>query len=134
MMTKLTPMTHTWTLDAPQGTTKRRTKGTRSLFLAALAIATLSSHGGSLRAEEKEAKEGDMSKCPVMGAQAGPNRATAAGAMSNGDWWPEQLNLKILHQNSAKGNPMDKGFNYAAEFKKLDLAALKKDIEALMIT
>ena len=133
-MTKLTPMNHTRTLFFHQGTTKCRNRGTRSLFLAALALATLSSHGGSLRAEEKAAKEGDMSKCPVMGPQAGPNRATAAGAMSNGDWWPEQLNLKILHQNSAKGNPMDKGFNYPAEFKKLDLVALKKDIETLMVT
>ena len=134
MMTKLTPMTHTRTLVFTQGTTKCRTRGTRSLLLAALAFATLSSQGGSLRAEEKAAAEPDISKCPVMGTQAGPNRATAAGAMSNGDWWPEQLNLKILHQNSAKGNPMDKGFSYPAEFKKLDLVALKKDIETLMVT
>ncbi len=72
------------------------------------------------------------SKCPIMGEQAGPNRHTAAGAMSIRDWWPNQLNLKILHQNSAKGNPMGAEFDYAEEFKQLDLDALKKDIEALL--
>jgi catalase-peroxidase len=77
----------------------------------------------------------DLSKCPVMGAQpAGPNRHTAAGAMSIGDWWPNQLNLNMLHQNSAKSNPVGESFNYAEEFKKLDLAALKKDLTDLMTT
>jgi len=52
--------------------------------------------------------------------------------MSNRDWWPNQLNLKILHQNSALSDPMSKGFNYAEEFKKLDLNAIKKDLTALM--
>ena len=74
------------------------------------------------------------SKCPVMGA----NRPAAArhtdGVMSNRDWWPNQLNLKILHQNSLKGNPMGEDFNYAEQFKKLDLDALKKDIKELMTT
>ena len=59
-------------------------------------------------------------------------RHTAAGALSNRDWWPNQLNLSILHQNSAKGNPLGAGFDYAAEFQKLDLAALKKDLRELM--
>ncbi len=76
----------------------------------------------------------ERSKCPVMGEQAGPNRHTAAGAMSIRDWWPNQLNLQILHQNSAKSNPLGDSFNYAEEFKKLDLDALKKDIEELMTT
>ena len=76
----------------------------------------------------------DMNKCPVMGAAAGPNRTTAAGAMSNGDWWPNQLNLKILHQNSPRGNPMGTGFSYAQEFKKLDLAALKKELKEVITT
>jgi len=74
----------------------------------------------------------DISKCPVMGQQASPNRHTAAGAMSNSDWWPEQLNLKILHQNSPKGNPLGDDFNYAEEFQKLDLAAVKADLTELM--
>ena len=52
--------------------------------------------------------------------------------MSNRDWWPNQLNLRILHQHSLKSNPMGEAFNYAREFKKLDLAAVKKDLHALM--
>jgi hypothetical protein len=50
-------------------------------------------------------------KCPVMGEAAAPYRHTAAGAMSIGDWWPNQLNLDILHQNSAKSNPMGEDFD-----------------------
>jgi catalase-peroxidase len=59
---------------------------------------------------------------------------TAAGAQSNRDWWPNQLNLKALRTNSPQSDPMGGKFNYAAEFKKLDLDALKKDIEAVMTT
>jgi catalase-peroxidase len=58
--------------------------------------------------------------------------STVRGGTSNRDWWPNQLNLKILHQHSSLSNPMGEGFNYAEEFKKLDLAALKKDLYALM--
>jgi catalase-peroxidase len=77
----------------------------------------------------------DIAKCPVMGApMAASSRNTAAGAMSNGDWWPNQLNLQMLHQNSLKSNPMGEEFDYAAEFKNLDLAAVKKDIKALLTT
>jgi len=57
---------------------------------------------------------------------------TAGGGTSIRDWWPNQLNLKILHQNSHLSNPMGKDFNYAEEFKKLDLEAVKKDLNALM--
>ncbi|MBD3234976.1 MAG: catalase/peroxidase HPI [candidate division Zixibacteria bacterium] len=59
-------------------------------------------------------------------------RHTAGGGTSNQDWWPNQLNLRILHQHSDKPNPMDKDFNYAEEFKKLDLQAIKEDLYALM--
>ena len=78
----------------------------------------------------------DISKCPVIGGTLRPatERNTAAGALSNGDWWPNQLNLQILHQNSPKSNPLGESFNYAEEFKKLDLNALKKDLNALMTT
>jgi catalase-peroxidase len=68
-------------------------------------------------------------KCPfaaVHGAR------TTAAAQSNRDWWPNRLNLQILHQQSAKSNPMGEQFNYREEFKKLDLAAVKKDLYALM--
>ncbi len=68
-------------------------------------------------------------KCPVTGSTKKP---TASGGTSSKDWWPNQLNLKILHQNSELSNPMSKDFNYAEEFKKLDLEALKKDLYELM--
>ncbi|MDP1708797.1 MAG: catalase/peroxidase HPI [Gammaproteobacteria bacterium] len=61
-----------------------------------------------------------------------PFHHTAGTGKSNHDWWPNQLNLKILHQHSSLSDPMDKGFNYAEAFKSLDLAAVKKDILALM--
>jgi catalase-peroxidase len=68
-------------------------------------------------------------KCPfaaIHGAR------THAGAQSNADWWPNRLNIRILHQHSAKSDPMGERFDYAEEFGKLDLAALKKDLYALM--
>ena len=69
------------------------------------------------------------SKCPVSG---GAPRHAAAGAPTNAAWWPNQLNLKILHQHSPLSDPMDKDFNYAEEFKTLDLDAVIKDLHALM--
>ena len=74
-------------------------------------------------------KADNVSKCPVMGTSA---RNTAAGSWSNADWWPNQLNLQMLHQQSPLPNPLDENFNYAEEFKKLDIEALKKDLYALM--
>ncbi|HIM67009.1 MAG TPA: catalase/peroxidase HPI [Verrucomicrobia bacterium] len=71
------------------------------------------------------------SKCPVLG---GSHRHTAVGATANQHWWPNQLNLKVLHQNSPQSDPMGEEFNYAEEFKTLDLDALKQDIEAVMTT
>ena len=68
-------------------------------------------------------------KCPVLG-----HRHTAVGATANQHWWPNQLNLKMLHQNSPLSDPMGEEFNYAEEFKTLDLDALKKDIEAVTTT
>ena len=68
-------------------------------------------------------------KCPVTGRTSNP---TAGSGMSNRDWWPNQLNLKILHQHSRMSNPMGETYNYAEEFKKLDLQAVKKDLYALM--
>ena len=65
-------------------------------------------------------------KCPFSGK--------AHSGTSNRDWWPNQLNLKVLHQNPPARDPMGAAFNYAEEFKTLDLDALKKDIEAVMTT
>ena len=68
------------------------------------------------------------SKCPVMG------HSHARGTIANQRWWPNQLNLKMLHQNSRLSDPMGKDFNYAEAFKTLDLEALKQDIDELMTT
>ncbi|HSW10740.1 MAG TPA: catalase/peroxidase HPI [Bacillota bacterium] len=71
----------------------------------------------------------EVGKCPVTGKAA---QGVARRGSSTKDWWPNQLDLGMLHQNSPLGNPMGEGFNYAEEFKKLDLAAVKKDLYALM--
>ncbi len=69
--------------------------------------------------------------CPVHGA-TNPRPHAVAGARTNADWWPNQLNLKILNQHSPLPNPMGESFNYAEEFKKLDLHAVIEDLRALM--
>src|SRR5579864_6519458 len=81
------------------------------------------------RSEGKMDTKGDENagKCPVV------HGTTNVGMRSNKDWWPNQLNLRILRQNSPQSDPMDKAFNYAEEFKKLDFKALKKDLHALMM-
>jgi catalase-peroxidase len=68
-------------------------------------------------------------KCPFSEAE---RTQTRAGARTVADWWPNQLNLKILHQHSSKSNPMGEAFDYAKEFKTLDLDAVVKDLHALM--
>lgn len=70
----------------------------------------------------------NASQCPFSGAN------TSHGTQSNKDWWPNQLNLKILHQNPPKSNPLGEDFNYAEAFKTLDLEAVKKDIMDVMTT
>ena len=71
----------------------------------------------------------DESKCPFTG---GASKQTAGGGTSNRDWWPNKLNLSILRQHSSLADPMDKEYNYAEEFKSLDLKAVKKDLYKLM--
>ena len=71
----------------------------------------------------------DSSKCPFLG---GAKNFTAGTGTTNKDWWPNQLNLKILSQHSSKTNPMDEDFNYASAFQKLDLQAVKQDLYHLM--
>jgi catalase-peroxidase len=65
----------------------------------------------------------DTPKCPFSGAQR---------AHSNRDWWPKQLDVQVLHRNSSLSDPMGKDFDYAKEFKTLDLNAVVKDLQALM--
>ncbi|GAB1260382.1 catalase/peroxidase HPI [Aurantivibrio plasticivorans] len=73
-------------------------------------------------------KSNSAGKCPVM---HGGNTKQGSGT-KNVDWWPNQLNLKILHQHGKQSNPMNEGFDYAEAFRQLDLSAVKKDLEALM--
>lgn len=72
---------------------------------------------------------GDAAQCPFMN---GTLKKTHNGGTTNREWWPKQLRLNILRQNSALSNPMDEGFDYAEAFKSLDLEALKADLHALM--
>jgi len=81
------------------------------------------------RREEMDGNSGDAGKCPFMHARGS---SAIFSSRSLRDWWPNQLNLKILHQNTALSNPMGPAFSYAEEFKKLDIEALKKDLFALM--
>ncbi|MGD0161914.1 MAG: catalase/peroxidase HPI [Candidatus Sulfotelmatobacter sp.] len=85
---------------------------------------TLANSSGSVVPEAKEKSTATESKCPVA---HGVRKSHA-----NVDWWPNQLNLKVLHQHSPKSDPMGKEFNYAEEFKTLDLNAVIKDLHALM--
>ena len=71
----------------------------------------------------------DEAKCPFSG---GARKHTAAGATTNAEWWPNQLKLKVLHQHSPQSNPMGESFDYAEEFKSLDLDAVIKDLRLLM--
>ena len=130
----------------------------RSAWLVALTVSIfVGTDGGMTLAQtaEPNPQTGEAAKCPVTGATrslasvskpVAENPAsnsvahfpmagnTTTGDMSYRDWWPNQLNLQVLHQNSRKSDPLGGDFNYAEEFKKLDLDELKKDIEKLMTT
>src|SRR5713101_3282126 len=82
--------------------------------------------GPRLEGNMDAATDKQAGKCPVV------HGTTNVGMRSNKDWWPTQLNLRILRANSPQSDPMGKAFNYADEFKKLDYAGLKKDLGALM--
>jgi len=106
-----------------------------SLALLCVALTTVANANDSQTASYDGEKASEASQCPVMGVVPKvTGRHTSAGTYTNGDWWPNQLNLQILHQNSSKSNPMGKDFDYAAEFSKLDLDAVKKDITDLLTT
>ncbi len=136
MFTKKTASQCLHTSESTPGHIRRSYCRGAAAWMVALAVAA---GGGTATAQSEvshppHGADGDISKCPVMGTAATPARHTAASAMTTGDWWPNQLNLDILHQNSPMGNPMGTDFDYAEEFQKLDLDALKADIEALMTT
>ena len=102
------------------------------LFLGLLALSFALAPVGVIAQDKDASKSGEIANCPVMGDPASEYRHTAASAMSNADWWPNMLNLDILHQNSEMADPLGGDFDYAEEFAKLDLAAVKKDLEELM--
>ncbi len=107
----------------------------QTIIIVALAVnaATHSMNGAPTEDQAQTSGDAAAMQCPVIGGMNPASaRHTAAGVMSNGDWWPNQLNLGILHQNSSRGNPMGAEFDYAEAFGKLDYFALKKDLEALM--
>ncbi len=85
-------------------------------------------HPGPPIVDDQNAMLGEA-QCPVA---HGDRKPAKGGFRTNADWWPNQLNLKILHQHSPLSNPMDKEFNYAEEFKSLDLKAVIKDLRELM--
>ena len=85
----------------------------------------LTAAAGATAAAHQEQAVSTESKCPVVGGTRKP-------AFRNADWWPNQLNLGILHQHSPLSNPMAKDFNYAKEFKSLDLNAVIKDLHEMM--
>lgn len=76
-----------------------------------------------------DSNAGSISQCPVMG---GAHGRAPSGSTANEHWWPEQVNVGVLHQNTPTGNPMGDAFNYADAFKSLDLDALRADLVALM--
>ncbi len=113
------------------------------MTLMAVALFVTASCTQSPKTADSPVRGQAVSKCPVTGMMVkadGPAAShvsapvSAGGPMSIQDWWPNQLDLRVLHQNSLKSNPMGKRFNYAEEFKKVDLAALKKDIEDVLTT
>ncbi len=91
----------------------------------------LATAAGTPVPQNQEQNSSTETKCPVTGHA---RKHAMAGAPTNADWWPNQLNLKILHQHCPLSDPMDKEFNYAEEFKSLDLDAVVEDLHALMTT
>jgi catalase-peroxidase len=114
----------------------------RAAWIASASLGLVVLTGCSISARIGDSQHGaDGGVCPVTGlgsgSSSGPATAEAAEAApaenkNNRDWWPNQLDLRPLHQNSPMSNPMGADFDYAAEFAKLDLAALKKDIEEVL--
>ena len=111
-----------------------------SLFLGAVSCSSTSGgDAAAVPAARPVAADADVSQCPVMGGEAKAALAGAAVAdddgryRKNADWWPNRLDLSILRQNSEKSDPMGDGFDYAAEFAKVDLDELRADVKAAML-
>jgi catalase-peroxidase len=145
-------MTHP-TRSAFRGPSSTPASARRPGLRTAVALAAVAVFGAPATAQHHgPAAAASAAVCPVTGmtsggaapaakadeppaAQQDPVKSTTpSGAMTNYDWWPNRLKLGVLHQNSPKGNPLGADFDYAAEFKQLDLAALKKDLAAVLTT
>ena len=104
----------------------------KSLFYLLISI-IISSCSSNEMSNDKMASNQSKAKCPIhFGSNQTSGLTTTNQGNTNRDWWPNQLNLSILHQHDQKGDPMDPDFDYAEEFKKLDYDALKKDLNDLM--
>jgi len=107
-------------------------RSSAALLLAVAVAACTAPH------HPQKAHPAEGGTCPVTGLGSAETKAAmqypAKTSMTNADWWPNQLNLGVLHQNSPAGNPLGADFSYAAEFAKLDLAALKKDLQQVLTT
>jgi catalase-peroxidase len=114
------------------GARAERAQSTRKTYKKNQGVVPMSEnpekHHGPTATDDPKATPG-AAKCPFSN---GARSNTLAGATTNAQWWPEQLNLNILHQQSELSNPMGEAFNYAEEFKSLDLNAVIKDLHALM--
>ena len=124
-----------------KGAAPARTRTPSTAWLLAIAVAAGCASPQHNHDAAGHAASSAAGKCPVMGHEApaaatpaASQRPTAAGAMTTDDWWPNQLNLRVLHQNPPAGNPLGADFDYTAAFQKLDLAALKKDIATMLTT
>jgi catalase-peroxidase len=134
----------TFVPECRASTLPRTTMNTRTRFagwltgLAALGAASCASQQPVATSSVSAiGADGAAAKCPVMHETAvklPTSQHSEDRAMRNQDWWPNQLDLSILHQNSSKSDPMGSDFDYAKEFATVDLAALKKDIETVMTT
>ena len=99
-----------------------------------MTLRTLIAPVPSARFFAPEDQAGGSRGCPVLHAASLSTRMTAAGGSTNAAWWPEQVNLDILHQNAPAGNPLGEDFDYAAAFSELDLDSVKRDLHELMTT
>src|ERR1700712_1264226 len=95
-----------------------------ALLSLLIAVCRATRRNGRMYTTKGRSSMSTESKCPFNHA--------AGGGTTNRDWWPNQLNLKILHQHSTLSDPMDEGFDYAKEFKSLDFEAVKKDLLDVM--
>jgi len=109
-----------------------------SLGALALTSCSVGTHHGDLSADARMPGSGGGGRCPITGlggsAPAEPPAPPQPTGNDNRDWWPNQLDLSVLHQNAPISNPMGGDFDYATEFSKLDLATVKKDIEQVLTT